>query len=157
FFIERDNTLELILELQREPLWSEVSPQGGKALQGFSIGLKQPAVIPKRRLFLSPKPKQTVIGGDRVDSIPKYRPHLLRQGKVGVGFAVDSSLALGDLETDGADDFAIRAFGHLEFGDAFGQVFNRELHRSPKSGERPNVVKRGAAHTVVRGTHRVGI
>ena len=88
-------------------------------------------MIPERRLLLRPHPQQPVVRRHRLHAVPKQRPQMLGQGKVAEGLAVDPALALGDLQPERAQHLAVRALGHLEFGDAPGQVFGRVVHGFP--------------------------
>ena len=109
-------------------------------------------MVPERGLFGGPKAEQPVIGGDGVDAVPKQRAELVGQGEVGEGFAVDESLAFGDLQADGADDFGLGVLGDLEFSYTAGQVFDGKFHRIPKGGQGADIVKGGSPDTVV-GIH----
>jgi hypothetical protein len=88
-------------------------------------------MIPERRLLLRPQTQQPVVRRHRLHAVPEQRAELLGQGKVAKRLAVDAALALGDLQPKRAQHRAIRALGHLEFGDAPGQVGSRVKHGFP--------------------------
>src|SRR5215469_9363658 len=106
-------------------------------------------MVPKGGLFRGPKAEQSVIGGDGMDAVPKQGAQLIGQGEIGKGFAVDESLAFGNLQADGADDFGLGVLGDLEFGYAAGQLFDGEFHGTPKGGQGADIVQGGSPDAVV--------
>ena len=74
FIFERGGDGFLVFKLEREPFAFGGFPFLRQVRQDFRIrGLKSPS-RPKRRSFLRPNPKAAVIGGKRLEALPKQLP-----------------------------------------------------------------------------------
>jgi len=101
--------------LQSKPLALELIPlfrQTGRFPRNRRLKTQS---IPKWRSLLRPKPENTVIGGERLNAVPKHLPRTVGQGKIKVGFTVQSRVLPDDLHADGAKKSAVRSLNNLKF------------------------------------------
>src|SRR5438067_4964344 len=106
-------------------------------------------MIPKRGIFLCPKPKQPVIRGHSLNPVPEQGPQLVRQREITERFAMNAAMPLGDLQSQCSNYLIFWSLGDLELSHAFAQIGNRKSERFPKLHQLGNIVERGPPQLII--------
>src|SRR5687767_12658081 len=121
---------------------NERARQAGNQLGGSRV---ETGLMPEWAFKLRPQAHQSMIVGDQLHTLPKFRAQFVRVLGMRKRFAVQPAFLPADLQANTTEHLAARALQHLKFFKSLFQVVCRQPFRTPQRREFWKVVNRRAA------------